>query len=318
MARIGSGIADAAVYGIQPGNYIIREAESVVHRPKPQEGRELLDPGLKVRLVFEACDEDWNTDVTIGKDGMVETYLGCGAKALSEVHPGVAEDEDDENPEDQGSEVDATGNTFWIEKGSRFKFSAQTVWMIFSTSLEKAGVDMSASYLPNLIGLRVTLELEHKSGKSADGKEIKYDAPVVVKIWPEEKKGKAGKAGKESKKEDKTAKQQKVSKPEKAEKLKSATPDEDEEEEDGDEEAKTNKSVKSAKSSYGKVLKTIWDALSAELEGETLTYKAVVKKVGAKLQLPKFKVENPEEALAEFTRDYEAITKNESGEEVEF
>lgn len=105
----------------------------------------------------KVCDKDGDP-VRDADDA--EITFGCGRQALEKFHPGRAEGADDDDPQDQGDEVDAEGNTLYaVEDGAQLHDS--TAIVVFTKSLVKLGFPkemLDKSYAPMFDGMKVELE----------------------------------------------------------------------------------------------------------------------------------------------------------------
>lgn len=144
-ASLNPDVAKSGGGGLEPGVYEIIAAKAINLKRGEQ------PTGLFIQLTADPCDKDGDKT---GADS-VEIDLSCGRKALEHFHPGVAKDRDDMDPEDQGDEVDAEGNTLWSDGEDQLHKS--TAIMVFNESLKKVGFPITyldAGYLPDFVGLK--------------------------------------------------------------------------------------------------------------------------------------------------------------------
>lgn len=152
-ARQGGG-------GVEAGNYEVIAAsyKNVKTDYKPKQPS----------LVLSCAVLDKDGDKVRGAED-VEIFLNFGEKAMESFHPGQADSPNDE-PDDQGDDVDAEGNTMYCaEEGAQFNASCGAI--VFSTSLVKAGFPkdiLDRCWAPDLVGLK--FRLESKTSKELNEK----------------------------------------------------------------------------------------------------------------------------------------------------
>jgi len=197
MPVIGSSTEQFARNEFQGGNFEVVGAASLVYQPKQEDGKEPRAAKLVVELTLQGYDENWNRLDEGEHEGRVTKNISCGNKALLTISPGVVENIEDPEPEDQGTNVGARGNTFFSEKAGA-GFHEKSAWARLSTSLQVAGFDkqvLNHSYLTGLVGARLTLASESDKMKDQLGRETVFSWIVATKYWPNEnvKGGKGGK-----------------------------------------------------------------------------------------------------------------------------
>lgn len=175
----------------EEGWFEIVEASSIVHEfPPSKETGETFGPGCNVRLMLQRTDADGHATV----DDPIEEFFSCGN--LEEFHPGKASGADDDDPDDQGDELGAEGNSIVSVNGK--KMSQSSKWIRFVNSLEAKGFSaevLANGYLPDLVGTRgfaTTIELP--KGRNYTGKNPPKALIVdklTVKPYEKAKKGAA-------------------------------------------------------------------------------------------------------------------------------
>ena len=149
-ARQGGG-------GIEAGNYAIAAAAFRVIKTdyKPTQPALVLD--------LEQLDKDG--DPVRGADTVSDVVFSLGEKALEAFHPGTVDSADAEDVEDQGSDVNAEGNTLFVaEDGAQLNKSCGA--MVLMESLLKLGVPkpiLARCYAPDFVGMKFSLAT--KTGK---------------------------------------------------------------------------------------------------------------------------------------------------------
>lgn len=94
---------------------ISEEPEFRVHQNKGGEGREQPAPILAFILKGTRLDEDFDAlKSDAGEELTEELVFGLGGKSLAKMHPGTATSADDDDPEDEGTEINASGNTIYV------------------------------------------------------------------------------------------------------------------------------------------------------------------------------------------------------------
>lgn len=154
MARVSFAVADAdnsSGFGIQEGHIEIIGAITKVHQYPPNKNSGDQGEAFPcVQLEFAKTDKDGNrTD-----EDTVKQEFGVGK--LTKFHPGMANGSDDQDPTDQGDEVDTEGNClFAIDENSKLHKTSK--WMILVDSMEAKGFKSEVfanGYMPDLIGLK--------------------------------------------------------------------------------------------------------------------------------------------------------------------
>jgi hypothetical protein len=108
-------------------------------------------------LVGMICDAD--SESVRGADE-TNIQFGFGEKSLQYFHPGEASSRDDDDPADQGDEVDAEGNTIYaIDADEQFNKSCGAI--VFAESLKKLGFPtevLDTFYCPDFVGAKFHIE----------------------------------------------------------------------------------------------------------------------------------------------------------------
>lgn len=117
-----------------------------------------------------------------------ELKFGLGGKALAKAHPGNGSSADDDEPEDQGSDSNAEGNTIFVVDSS-FKLNVNSAVVVLMNSLEKAGwpADMldrvwAPDYIGSIFWMK-TDSVKDEKGVERTMKDNKgNDRPVTYKV----------------------------------------------------------------------------------------------------------------------------------------
>lgn len=194
--------------GFREGLLNIVDAKIMVVQRDARQGQEQEAPHPALVLTGVQLDPDTQEPITDGDGKPVNQILnlGLGSKSLVAIHPGVAESPDSDDVEDQGTDVDAEGNTVFLVRED-FKLHPKTGLMVFMTSLEAAGWKeeyLNRVWAPDFVGstffITTRLDPTGEKEKGPDGKERERTIPykVVGKIiragYEGGGKAKAGKA----------------------------------------------------------------------------------------------------------------------------
>ncbi len=194
MPKVSCASKDAVEVslGIQEGVIEITKAVVRVHQyPPNRKTGEQGDPFPCVQITAVCCDK--NGERT--SDDEIKEELALGS--LDKFHPGKASGPDDNDPEDQGYEVDSEGNCIYAtEDGARL--NKRCKWIILADSLEQHGFKpevLGNGYMPDLVGLKC--EVKTEAGYKIPGRTYQKDPThlVVTRIlqFPyDKKKAKAG------------------------------------------------------------------------------------------------------------------------------
>jgi hypothetical protein len=174
--------------GLQEGNVEVIAAKALVHQypPNKKTGQQ-GDPFMCVQLELMKLDEDFSRT----EDEPVTLEYSCGK--LAKFHPGLAENREDDEPADQGTDLGAEGNVVFAVDGAAF--DQRSKFIKLTNSMVDCGFKpevLAAGWLPDLIGTKG--HLHSVPGTKIEGQTYERDPMVVVfdKIttFPYEKKGK--------------------------------------------------------------------------------------------------------------------------------
>lgn len=194
--------------GFREGLLNIVDAKIMVVQRDARQGQEQEAAHPALVLTGVQLDPDTQEPITDGDGKPIQQLLnlGLGSKSLVAIHPGVAESPDSDDVEDQGTDVDAEGNTVFLVRDD-FKLHPKTGLMVFMTSLEAAGWKeeyLNRVWAPDFVGstffITTRLDPTGEKEKGPDGKERERTIPykVVGKIiragYEGGGKAKAGKA----------------------------------------------------------------------------------------------------------------------------
>lgn len=156
----------------------VMDAISCVNQFTNKDGDLVGDPAPMVKLLVQKTTDQG--EHIPGEP--VEIMYGCGK--LAKFTPGVAENADDEDPQDMGEHQDAEGN--WPEGNCLYAHDGATIdtrskWSMLLGSMAHAEFDptiLSKGFLPDLVGTKgffYTKKLEKEAGR-----EYKRDPEVVL------------------------------------------------------------------------------------------------------------------------------------------
>lgn len=153
MAKASFSAKDAVAVnlGIQEGNVEIVAAICKIHQYPPNKNTgEQGEPFPCVQIEFQQYDSKWNKM----DEEPVKMEFGIGK--MDKFHPGLATGPDDDEPADQGDEVDVEGNCIAVVSDGA-KLNKKSKWIILTTSMEEKGFKpevLGNGYLPDLVGTR--------------------------------------------------------------------------------------------------------------------------------------------------------------------
>jgi hypothetical protein len=165
-----------------------------VHKGKPGEG-EAPVPATKLVWLCTRLTDDGTEPVVNENDEPVteELFFSFGGKCLPFVHPGKADSADDEEPEDQGTNEGAEGNTIFLVAVD-WKPNEKSGVIVLGQSMLKAGIAseyLNRCWAPDWTGC--VFEMKHKEGeKGKDGRVFNYK--IVSKVITGPGGGKKSKA----------------------------------------------------------------------------------------------------------------------------
>lgn len=173
MGKAGFSSKDAVAVslGIQEGNVEIIAAISKIHQyPPNKDTGDQGEPFGCVQLELQQYDSKWVKDDA--EPTKMEFGWGGGFGKADKFHPGLAQNAQDDDPQDLGDEVDIEGNCICtIVDGAQLNTKCK--WIMLSLSLEKLGFKpevLGNGFLPDLIGTRghvKTITLERIPGSTA-------------------------------------------------------------------------------------------------------------------------------------------------------
>lgn len=122
MPRAGklfAGAVESSGSAFKEGWVRVDEACYRVHQNKGGEGQPQPAPMVAFIPKVTRLDEDLDElkDDGTGEAFTEELVFGLGGKSLLKMHPGTITSADDDDPEDEGSEVNAEGNTIYVREG---------------------------------------------------------------------------------------------------------------------------------------------------------------------------------------------------------
>lgn len=195
MGKASFGSKDAVLVslGVEAGNVEIVAAISKVHQYPPNKGTgEQGEPFFCVQLEFQQYSDKW----VKSDDAPIPMEFGAGK--LDKFHPGLATSAEDEEPTDQGDELNVEGNCIAVIQDGA-KLNKKCKWIMLTSSLEAFGFKpeiLGNGYLPDLIGTRghvKTIPLERMPNSTAknDPTALVFDR---IDVFPYEKAKGATKA----------------------------------------------------------------------------------------------------------------------------
>jgi hypothetical protein len=144
--------------GLQAGTVEVLSAVYKVHKAKEYEPR----PGQTARKNDPVCALSLKI-TPISDDGerledadIKDLTLSLGSSSLASFHPGKGSSVSDSDPEDEGTEVNAEGNTLFTAGGD-VKMNAACGYTRFMKSLQHRGFDgqkIAQCWAPNFVGLK--------------------------------------------------------------------------------------------------------------------------------------------------------------------
>lgn len=165
--------------GFVEGNFEVVEAcTKVFQYPPNKETQEQYPPFLAAVLMMAKTDEKGNRldEEPLEKILRIE-------KDLSKMRPGKCLTRDDQDPIDQGDELDTEGNTCFCEEG--VKINVNSAFLVFTKSLEERGFKseiLGAGFLPDLVGLKGHAKTEKGEKRTFGGREIEPNYLIVDRI----------------------------------------------------------------------------------------------------------------------------------------
>lgn len=176
--------------GFQEGWGEIVEARTQVFQyPANRESGEQTPAFLAAVLLIQKTDDQGNPVEEEAQEKVLRVE-----KDLHKMRPGQATARDDQDPEDQGDELDTQGNTIYIEDGA--KINKNSSWMVFVKSLEDKGFKaeiLGEGYIPDLVGLRGHFVTTKGEKRNIGGRDVEPAYFLCDKItrYPYEQKAKA-------------------------------------------------------------------------------------------------------------------------------
>jgi hypothetical protein len=178
--------------GFQEGWFEIVAAETKVFQypPNRETGKSNGEPFLAAVLMFQRTDEQGAALDEEPQERMIRIE-----KDLNKMRPGMATSSTDDDPDDMGAEIDATGNCIYTQAGA--SVNTNTGWANFIKSLEERGFKaeiLGQSYLPDLVGTKGHAVTVKGEKRSFEGKDVEPNLLVVDKLTYRPYEGKKGKA----------------------------------------------------------------------------------------------------------------------------
>jgi len=135
--------------GVREGCYRVTGASVVMDQKKTREGKDPTPAYLAIRWACVQLDNDNHEPMETPEGESVQAVFnfGLGKSAHEFIHPCAATSPDDDDPEDQGVELGAEGNTLFptekylegIEKERPWRLHPQTAWAKMLGSLAEHG-----------------------------------------------------------------------------------------------------------------------------------------------------------------------------------
>lgn len=191
MPKVSNAPTDAleTQMGIQAGNVEILAAVCKVHQyPENKKTHNQSAPFTCGALQLQKLDDDMDPL----EDSEPEwAYYALGKDSLEKYHPGNIDSRDDNDPTDEGDDVDTEGNTINSVNGDQLNKKCK--WMALMASMEKCGMKpeiLKGGYMPDFVGIKghvYTIKMD----KIEDSKE----PPTVlvfdkITVFPGKSKGK--------------------------------------------------------------------------------------------------------------------------------
>ena len=181
MGKVSNATKDAVEtsLGIQEGNVEVLECVCKVHQfpPNKKTGKQSA-PFTCVAYKLQLLDADLDP---IDDAEPEYHYFSLGKESVDRFHPGNIDNRDDDEPSDEGTDVDTEGNTINAVNGA--VLNKKCKWMIHCASLEKQGFKpeiLNKGYLPDHVGLKGHV-ITHKMDKIDDGdKDDRKDPPTLL------------------------------------------------------------------------------------------------------------------------------------------
>lgn len=153
-----------------------------VHRGRTGEGEPERSPTLVMAWGVTRLDEDAHDPLTTEEGDVIteEITFGLGGKALSQAHPGRADSAEDEEIEDVGVEVGASGPTIYLINKEWFPHEKSAIIHLYD-SLKARGVkpeDLERVWAPDFVGSVFRVKSQG-SGEKMQRPDLKHPGMVV-------------------------------------------------------------------------------------------------------------------------------------------
>ncbi|HEX6825453.1 MAG TPA: hypothetical protein VF077_03970 [Nitrospiraceae bacterium] len=196
MPKVSLSSKDAVAggLGVQEGLVEIVTAEVRVHQfpPNSKTGQQ-QDPGAFVVLGMQRLEP---TSGERMDEDPIDEFFGIGK--LEKFHPGMADSAQDEEPEDQGDELDTAGNCIYAVDDNA-KLNKNCKWIRMALSMEECGFKqevLSIGFMPDLVGTKMivkTIAIPKMPNSTSEREPTALVCEKIVK-FPYEKKGGKGPA----------------------------------------------------------------------------------------------------------------------------